>query len=298
MAALRGLGKWLPAPLNCKGYDPYGLLLAGQPYVGFDKVLSALPTALLRLLFFGRPSAWLFYGTATHVLRTIAIDDAVQSYCRSRGTQVLILGAGFDARALRLHATAPSIVWFEVDTPLSQAAKQDALASMGDISDRPDVRYIAHDFESEGDEQLRMKLTENGLDVTRPVLTILEGVVMYLTETAVDRTFNMLYKLTAPGSAAVFSHIPPSRLAQTTPWSLNFWLRLWFKHVFGESLVFCGWEPGDDMRLWFAARGWQLLWDKDYGQVARLAGCSGDIEAAVAGDFQRVAFVMRKQPML
>lgn len=290
VAALRGYARYLPAPL-CDCGDPYGVALAGQPYVALDALLSFSPAA--RSLFFHRPSAWLYNATAAHVLRTIAIDDAVKSFTNSNGTQVLIMGAGMDARALRLHVKAPHMIWFEIDVPASQAAKCGALATIDKGSSRPDVRYVAHNFESDSEAQLRIKLTDAGLDVTKPVLTILEGVVMYLTEAAVDSTFKMLHDMTCKGSQVVISHIPPNGLP-STPWSVNFWLPRWFKYAFGESLVFCGWKPGRSMASWFDSRGWSLVWHKDYGDVARGVGCSHGIVASVAGDFQRVALVTRK----
>ena len=267
VAALRGYGKYLASPLNKSGLDPYGLPFAGQPFTGFDALLAVSP--LLRRLCFGRDTAFLAYATTTHVLRTVAIDGAVESFQRSRGKQVVILGAGFDARALRLHASMPGMRWVEVDAPASQVAKRVALSrdappgAPGD--DGPDIRFVAHNFETETGEQLKAKLVDAGLDLTAPVLTIMEGVIMYLTPDAAEATFALLYDISVPGSGVVFSHIPPSGLVKLSPWCVNWWLRLVFKHVFHESLNFGGWEPGT-MEKWFQQRGWHLLWDRGYSE--------------------------------
>jgi methyltransferase (TIGR00027 family) len=296
VAALRGFGKYLASPLNKAGLDPYGLQFAGQPFTGLDALLGA--SLLLRKLCFGRDSAFLSYASTTHVLRTVAIDSAVESFQRSHGKQVVILGAGFDARALRLHAAMPGMRWVEVDAPASQAAKRDALARVGAPGDDgPDIRFVAHDFETETGEQLKAKLVDAGLDLTLPILSIMEGVVMYLTPAGAESTFALLYDISAPGSGVVFSHIPPSGLDKLSPWCVNWWLRLIFKHVFHESLNFGGWEP-EVMEKWFQQRGWHLLWERGYGEVARQAGCTPSVEAAVAGDFQRVAMAMvRRNPV-
>lgn len=297
VAALRGYGKYLASPLCEAGRDPYGLAFAGQPYTGLDALLAASPR--LRRLCFGSSTAFLSYATATHVLRTVAIDGAVQSFYRSRGRQVVILGAGFDARALRLHAAMPAVRWVEVDAPASQAAKRDALNRVGDEGrgdEGPDIRFVAHNFEMETGEQLKAKLCDAGLDLAQPLLTVAEGLLMYLSDAAAESTFSLLYDISAPGSGVVFSHIPPSGLSTLSPWSVNFWMRAWFKHVFKESLNFGGWEHGPAMERWFAQRSWHLLWDRGYGEVARQAGCSADLEAAVACDFQRVGMAMVRKP--
>ena len=52
--------------------------------------------------------------------RTRGIDDAVREEARKGVKQAVILGAGFDARALRLHAELPGLSFIEVDREASQ----------------------------------------------------------------------------------------------------------------------------------------------------------------------------------
>ena len=67
------------------------------------------------------------------------LDSAVSKLCklwpyithavaRTHAGQVVLFGAGMDARALRLKEKLPGIVWFEIDHPASQAAKRETLA--------------------------------------------------------------------------------------------------------------------------------------------------------------------------
>lgn len=57
------------------------------------------------------------------VARTRFIDEVVEANLSSGTDQVVILGAGFDARAYRLAAMAKAAV-FEVDHPATSAAKR------------------------------------------------------------------------------------------------------------------------------------------------------------------------------
>lgn len=62
-------------------------------------------------------------------LRTKGFDDAVRAEMKKGLAQVLILGAGYDCRALRLAPAAPKQTNFiEIDMPPSQTAKRESLA--------------------------------------------------------------------------------------------------------------------------------------------------------------------------
>ena len=290
VAALRGFGKYLPSPLREAAPDVYGLRWAGAPYSTADALLARFP-ALAGALFRRGPVC---HVTAAHVLRTRAIDDAVRSVAASGGRQVLILGAGLDARALRLHASLPTgIAWFEVDVPASQAAKRAALASSVTGDSSPNVRYLTHDFEMEGSDALVVKLREGGLRSSAPLLTIVEGVIPYLSAGACESLFALVHSISAPGSAIVFSYVPPSGVQSLSPKDPNWWLLKWLGFV-GESPRFWGWETAQ-LPAWLSARKWKLLWDKSYDVIADELGAPRNMAARVGADFQRVALAMRVQ---
>ncbi|MFD9095872.1 class I SAM-dependent methyltransferase [Streptomyces collinus] len=162
------------------------------------------------------------------VPRTIAIDDALRTY----GTgQLVILGAGLDTRAWRLHELARTDVW-EVDHPASQQDKQARLAEAAAArfpapaddahpSPRPpepaglpvlarSVRFTPVDFAV---DDLGTVLAAHGHDASAPTTWLWEGVVPYLTRTQVRATLAALAARTAPGSAVVVNYQAPSARA-------------------------------------------------------------------------------------
>ena len=86
------------------------------------------------------------FGFIDHmVLRTKAIDIHLAGALRSGINQLVILGAGLDARAWRLAALKNATV-FEVDHPATQQYKQSRIEGR---TPPADVRYVAVDFEKE-----------------------------------------------------------------------------------------------------------------------------------------------------
>ena len=136
------------------------------------------------------------------VARTRFIDDQAGVALGSGTEQVVILGAGFDARAYRIAAMARVAVVFEVDHPSTSAAKQTIVQAM--LASVPHhVRFVPVDFNS---EPLQGKMSAAGYDPRRRTLFIWEGVTNYLTEDAVDGTLRWCAG-TAAGSTVVFTYV-------------------------------------------------------------------------------------------
>ncbi|QLY28949.1 class I SAM-dependent methyltransferase [Nocardia huaxiensis] len=145
--------------------------------------------------------------TTTDILvtRTVAIDDAV----REKGNpQLVILGAGLDARAWRMPELAGVRV-FEVDHPASQAEKRERLGERAPIAE---VRFVPVDF---AHDELGTTLAEHGHDETVPTTWIWEGVVPYLSPDEVTATVIEVAKRSAPGSRLLVSYPTPSPLSAT-----------------------------------------------------------------------------------
>jgi methyltransferase (TIGR00027 family) len=135
------------------------------------------------------------------VARTRFIDDVAQSALRSGIEQVVLLGAGFDARPYRIAAMAGATV-FEVDHPATLSSKHRVLeAALAPIPAH--VRFVALDFDR---QPLRDAMIEAGYDAARRTLVVWEGVTNYLTEAAVDATLGWCAS-SAPGSQLVFTYV-------------------------------------------------------------------------------------------
>jgi methyltransferase (TIGR00027 family) len=113
--------------------------------------------------------------------------------------QFVILGAGFDTRALRLPP-GTQVRSFEVDTPKTQTVKREALRQAG--IDAARVSLVAADFEK--DDWLA-RLVDAGFDPGQSALFVWEGVTMYLNRSAVEATLRKIAS-TAKGSMVAFDY--------------------------------------------------------------------------------------------
>jgi methyltransferase (TIGR00027 family) len=178
-------------------------------------------------------------------LRTLAIDEAVRT-APSLG-QVVILGAGLDARAWRMGELGDSIV-FEVDHPATQAFKRERTAAL-----RPtarEVRFVPVDFQR---DSLEESLERAGHDAGAPTVFIWEGVIRYLSREAIEATLDAVARRAAPGSRLVVNY--------TTRAGASRWLSNLVLVFFGEPIRSA--IPIAAFAELLAARGFQVVSDTD-----------------------------------
>ena len=131
VAALRGLGALLPLSARLID-DPWGAQWTGCGRL--RRLAQAMPAAGQWL---SRPAwRWLLYMQ----VRTFALDQEVVGFAEVGGRQLVLLGAGLDARALRLRSLGLRV--FEIDHPATQARKRELV---GDAA-----TFAAWDFEHQG----------------------------------------------------------------------------------------------------------------------------------------------------
>lgn len=188
-------------------------------------------------------------------VRTRAIDDVVRAFLEDGGEQLLILGAGFDCRAVRMKELKRTKV-FEVDHPATQAHKQSVL-------EKNPVTYVPWDFEKRAVSELPAALAELGHDPKKKTLTIWEGVTMYLSEPAIDATVVAIGALSAPGSPFIFNYLDADSLG--APSAIERVLKTVVASV-GEPFTF-GWKPAELMP-WLEPRGFDVEWNKSLNTIA------------------------------
>lgn len=146
-------------------------------------------------------------GRTSGVARTRFIDDQAKTALASGVEQVVILGAGFDARAYRFAEMAQHSV-FEVDHPATSAAKQAMVnRALGALPQY--VRFVAVNFDT---ESLAQAMNAAGYHAHKRTLFIWEGVTNYLSEVAVDATLRWC-AAAAAGSTVIFTYIHKEVLA-------------------------------------------------------------------------------------
>ena len=223
---------------------------------------------------------WRWPGARTSgIARTRYIDDACLEALHEGFEQVVILGAGFDARAYRLPGMEKIRV-FEVDHPATLAAKQRRLGHMFPVMPSH-VIFVAVDFtEHHLDEVMRA----GGFDPTCRTLFLWEGVTNYLSTEAVDATFRFV-RAAAPGSRILFTYIHRDVLDHPAAFSGTRLLVRTLRRV-GESWTF-GFDP-DALPAYLQQHGLVLL--ADVGSVEYRTRYLGNTRRSLYGyTFYRVA---------
>jgi methyltransferase (TIGR00027 family) len=179
-------------------YDPCARLFLRRP---FQRLLRIPPLARMAL--------WLAVecrfpgGYDTIVARVRCVDDALRRALECGVQQIVILGAGYDARAYRFREVIQGVTVFEVDHPLTQRAKKEKAAGVfGRLPDH--VVYVPIDFES---ESLEYVMPGHGYCADRHTFFIWEGVTKYLTAEGVETVLRWIAAHSAKGSRVIFDYL-------------------------------------------------------------------------------------------
>jgi methyltransferase (TIGR00027 family) len=195
-------------------------------------------------------------GLVDHIeMRTRAIDAALREAVAAGVGQLVVLGAGLDARAWRMPELADAHV-FEVDHPSTQAYKR---ARMGERSPSArEVRFVAVDFAR---DSLAEALDGAGHDAGAPTFWLWEGVTPYLPLEAIRATLAAVASRSGPGSRIAVTYGTPrgSPLGTTAVRAALVAFR-----VIGEALV--GLLSPEAMHAELGAVGYRVLEDLSAAQ--------------------------------
>lgn len=252
VAAARALGAALPAEAQL-ALDPYGLRFV-YPAVAAALGERGAFAAVLRVT--PPLRRWIVYMQ----VRTRVIDDVLRAFLAGGGRQVVLLGAGYDARAHRLAPQLAGCAVFEIDHPATQRRKRRILERGGAEADLAaaaggPLRYLPWDFERAPMSELPAALQAAGLRAAEPTLTIWEGVTMYLTQDAIEATVAAVRGYSARASQLVFTYFDRQHVAGRAPLPSRL-ARALVAQV-GEPWRW-GWSP-EQLPGWLAARQLTLL---------------------------------------
>jgi methyltransferase (TIGR00027 family) len=145
-------------------------------------------------------------------LRTRYIDDAVATFVAASTTahaaadghvQIVLLGAGLDARAFRMDLDA---TFFEVDFPDTLQAKSDVIDAAA-VEPRSPRITVPIDLAA---SPFADALLGAGFDPTRPTIVVWEGVINYLDDATATAVVTQLADLVAPGGVLVADYVEMS----------------------------------------------------------------------------------------
>ncbi|MFI0986431.1 SAM-dependent methyltransferase [Streptomyces exfoliatus] len=131
-------------------------------------------------------------------LRTRVLDDFLLRSVRTDARQVVLLGAGLDARAFRLDWPSDLVV-FEIDRASVLAFKQRVLT---DLSAAARVKRVPVPVDLRADWV--SALTAAGFDPAVPSVWLAEGLLFYLPGAAETYLVDTVDRLTTGGSALAF----------------------------------------------------------------------------------------------
>ena len=194
--------------------DPYAEALLPRallPLLRGAKRVPALSDAVRRLSL----------GLCDHIaLRTALIDAATEHAttdhlapggdglkASTAVEQLVLLGAGLDARAHRMPCLAQVTV-YEVDHPATQRVKRQKAKPLPVLA--REIRYVPCDFAR---TRLDDALAGAGFDAQKRTVWIWEGVTMYLSATQVIDSLQTIARLSPPESLLVATYLTPDRVA-------------------------------------------------------------------------------------
>jgi len=219
-------------------------------------------------------------------IRTKYLDDVLDSQLRDGFRQVVVLGAGLDARAWRMPELAHATV-FEVDHPASQRDKRRRLDDLEPTAGQ--VVGVAVDLEHDA---LAPALEACGFDPTLETTWVWEGVVPYLTSDAVAETVRALAEVSARGSILVVNYQSRSVSATMVRRVLRVVMRLSRQH---DPLAGEPWRStwsSATMRAMLAYNGFETATDDDLLALASDLGLPPLANASLRNG--RVAVAVRR----
>lgn len=198
------------------------------------------------------------------VARTRFMDDTLLSCLKQGMQQLVILGAGYDARAYRFQALLQGHMRvFEVDHPATQRVKLTRLKKLF-VELPAHVTYVPVDFDR---ETLAERLLDCGYREDLLTLFIWEGVTYYLPSQAIDSTLAFVHQHASPGSWIVFDYTFQEVVDGTYKRGEAVNLRR-YRGLTGEGMVFG--IPEGTIETFLQERGFREIQNASGGDLERL----------------------------
>jgi len=177
------------------------------------------------------------------VIRTKFFDDfLLHALAESPIRQVVILAAGMDTRSFRLALPAQTRL-FELDQPELLAQKEELLSSAG-ASPVCWRRTIGINFIKEHWPEALLRASFNP---RQPTAWLIEGLLPYLSESAIPHLLNIVTALSASGSQLGFTAVNRKMLTSSST-------QLWIKSMEDAGVPWL--SSMDNPEVLLAKRGW------------------------------------------
>lgn len=142
-------------------------------------------------------------GSYEFLISRIKYIDEFFQLRASEFTNIFILGAGFDSRAIRFQNQLQQSRIFELDHPISQKNKIAKIQELK-IPILSNLCYTPIDFNQQNLAQVFQALP---IEQGEKNLFILEGLIMYLSPSTVDNIFSAIDAYAPVGSEIIFDYV-------------------------------------------------------------------------------------------
>lgn len=186
------------------------------------------------------------------IARTKVMDAEFIAALETGFAQIVLLGAGFDTRALRFAELNRGTRIYELDIATTQKPKIKVLQQKK-LKIPDELCFVSIDFDN---QSILEVLSEAGYQKSQKSLFLWEGVSMYLSDQTVDETLNFIHSGSSSDSRVTFDYIYASVLRREGK-------------LFGEqgsyhmvSSVGEGWRFGiedGEIGQFLAVRGFELV---------------------------------------
>jgi methyltransferase (TIGR00027 family) len=148
-------------------------------------------------------------------LRARYIDDYSRQCVQEGYEQVVLLGAGYDSRYIRLPEFRRTTI-FELDLQSTQVIKKALTRRLYGKLPR-NVTYIAIDFSK---DSVTEKLVRAGFRLHKRTVFIWEGVTLFLNQDIIEETLGRLVEL-GSDNRIIFDFVPPELIDDETDYMGN-----------------------------------------------------------------------------
>ena len=182
-------------------------LLRARSPLGAAILAGGLPRAWFRLILRSVENRMMPGLMLHHAVRKRYIEDETRRALAEGALQVVVLGAGLDTLALRLHREFPRVLFVELDHPATQSVKRKVLGVRDGAGEN--LKMLSADFTRQSADEVLAYCP--GYDRSARTVLIMEGVLMYLSAGDVDRAFAAARICGGPGSRFIFTFMEIGR---------------------------------------------------------------------------------------
>jgi methyltransferase (TIGR00027 family) len=143
--------------------------------------------------------------------RTKHFDTLFQDALKEDIPQIVVLGAGYDTRAIRFQEAIQHTKIFELDAPTTQQEKKTRL-QQANMALPQQLTFVPINFSN---ERLETVLLTAGYDPSQRSLFLWEGVTYYLPEEAVKEPLALIKNHSGRGSTVAFDYFYKSVIEGT-----------------------------------------------------------------------------------